>query len=133
MFLFPRIFTYNTYQEFGNALGQAVRFNLGVRVKTHPRNQLKAIEKIFCALPKLKYEEEKDLDKVFENSLFVIGAYSNGLLAASNAGLPTFSCAELDVSFPTTYSLNLIENGVKIVTLDEAFKDIHMIAKTAKR
>ena len=38
-------------------------------------------------------------------------------------------CAELDVSFPTTYSLNLIENGVKIVTLDEAFKDIHMIAK----
>ena len=38
---------------------KAVRFNLGVRVKTHPRNQLKAIEKIFCALPKLKYEEER--------------------------------------------------------------------------
>ena len=75
----------------------------------------------------MKYEEEINLDRVFENSLFVVGAYSNGLLVASNSGLPTFSCAELDVSFPTTYSLNLIENGVKISTLNEAFQRINEI------
>lgn len=110
-------------------LFMAIRYNLGVRIKPHPKNRFKIIERIFCFLPKLAYEYETNINIVFENSLFVVGAYSNSLLVAANSDIITYSCKELDQSFPTSYSYNLIENGVKITTLNNAFHEIYNYLK----
>ena len=115
-----RVRTYNLIRLWIASL----YWGIGIKVRVHPKNRFTVLESIFCILPRLKFDKSNSFEESLESGLFVVGAYSNGLLIASMIGLKTFSCPSLDKSFPDTYKDNLKENDIKVTTLYNTMKEI---------